>query len=164
MAHRFHGPRYTAGIEEELMILDADSLDLVNAIDSILGEDPPSGEIKPEFLESVLEIATSPCSDVASVGAELLALRGIARDRARARGLQIGAAGTHPFARWEDQRVVSDDRYRGLIRSLGFVARQELRVGMDVHLCMAHDDEGIHRANGLRPYIPLLIALSANSP
>src|SRR5438309_11369224 len=164
MDHRFHGPRYTVGIEEELMILDADSLDLVNAIDSILGEDPPSGEIKPEFLESVLEIATSACPDVASVGAELHALRGIARDRAQARGLQIGAAGTHPFARWEDQRVVSDDRYRGLIRSLGFVARQELVFGMHVHVGMADPEEAVYVANALRPYIPLLIALSANSP
>ena len=164
MDHHFDGPRYTVGIEEELMILDSSSLDLVNAIDSILGEDPPSGEIKPEFLESVLEIATSPCPDVASVGAELHALRGIARDRAQARGLQIGAAGTHPFARWEDQRVVSDDRYRGLIRSLGFVARQELVFGMHVHVGMADAEEAIHVANGLRPYIPLLIALSANSP
>ena len=164
MDHHFDGPRYTVGIEEELMILDSSSLDLVNAIDSILGEDPPSGEIKPEFLESVLEIATSPCPDVASVGAELHALRGIARDRAQARGLQIGAAGTHPFARWEDQRVVSDDRYRGLIRSLGFVARQELVFGMHVHVGMADAEEAVYVANGLRPYIPLLIALSANSP
>jgi len=164
MDHHFDGPRYTVGVEEELMILDSSSLDLVNAIDSILGEDPPSGEIKPEFLESVLEIATSPCPNVASVGAELLALRGLARDRAQTRGLQIGAAGTHPFARWENQRVVSDDRYRGLVRSLGFVARQELVFGMHVHVGMADPEEAIHVANGLRPYIPLLIALAANSP
>jgi glutamate---cysteine ligase / carboxylate-amine ligase len=164
MDHHFDGPRYTVGIEEELMILDSSSLDLVNAIDSILGENPPSGEIKPEFLESVLEIATSPCPNVASVGAQLLALHSLARDRAQSRGLQIGAAGTHPFARWENQRVVSDDRYRGLIRSLGFVARQELVFGMHVHVGMGDPEEAIHVANGLRPYIPLLIALSANSP
>src|SRR5947207_15902018 len=163
MDHHFDGPRYTVGIEEELMILDSSSLDLVNAIDSILGEDPPSGEIKPEVLESVLEIATSPCPDVASVGAELHALRGIARDRAQARGLQIGAAGTHPFARWEDQRVVSDDRYRGLIRSLGFVARQELVFGMHVHVGMADPQEAVDVANALRPHLHLLIALAATS-
>ena len=86
------------------------------------------------------------------------------RDRARSRGLEIGAAGTHPFARWEDQRVVSDDRYRGLVRSLGFVARQELVFGMHVHVGMADPEEAIYVANGMRPYIPLLIALSANSP
>src|SRR5437764_2529080 len=164
MHHHFAGRRYPVGLEEELMILDSSSLDLVNAIDSILGEDPPSGEIKPEFLESVLEIATSPCPDVASVGAELHALRGIARDRAQARGLQIGAAGTHPFARWEDQRVVSDDRYRGLVHSLGFIARQELVFGMHVHVGMADPEEAVHVSNELRRYVPQLIALAANSP
>jgi carboxylate-amine ligase len=164
MDHRFDGPRYTVGIEEELMILDSSSLDLVSAIDSIVGEDPPSGQIKPELLESVLEIATSPCTDISAAGAELVSLRALARDRALSRGLAIGAAGTHPFARWEDQRVVSDDRYRGLVRSLGFVARQELVFGMHVHVGMADPEETIHVANGLRPYVPLLIALSANSP
>src|ERR1700730_11006973 len=164
MDHCFHGPRYTVGIEEELMILDSSSLDLVSAIDSILGEDPPSGEIKPELLESVLEIATSPCKDVPTAGAELVSLRALARDRARSRSLEIGAAGTHPFARWEDQRVVRDDRYRGLVRSLGFVARQELVFGMHVHVGMADPEETIYVANGLRPHVPMLIALSANSP
>src|SRR3954454_7654249 len=164
MDHHFVGPRYTVGIEEELMILDASSLDLASAIDSILGEDPPRGEVKPELLESVLEISTSPCSDVAAAGVELAALRSLVADRAAAKGLRIGAAGTHPFARWEDQRVVSDDRYRGLVRSLGFVARQELVFGMHVHVGLADPEEAVAVANGLRPYVPLLIALSANSP
>ena len=99
----------------------------------------------------MLEIATSPCPDVPTVGAELVALRALVRERAREHGLEIGAAGTHPFARWEDQRVVSDDRYRGLIRQLGFVARQELVFGMHVHVGMADPEETIHVANGLRP-------------
>ena len=146
------------------MILDPSSLDLVNAIESIIGEDPPSGEIKPELLESVLEIATSPCKDIPTAGAELASLRGFARDRAQSQGLQIGASGTHPFARWEDQRVVRDDRYRGLVRLLGWVARQELVFGMHVHVGMADPEEAIYVANGLRPYVPMLIALSANSP
>jgi carboxylate-amine ligase len=164
MEHRFDGPRYTVGVEEELMILDSSSLDLVNAIDSILGEDPPSGQIQPELLESVLEIATSPCANVQAAGAELVALRALARERARSKGLEIGSSGTHPFARWEEQRVVSDDRYRGLIQSLGFVARQELVFGMHVHVGMADPEETVQVANGLRLYVPLLIALSANSP
>ena len=73
------------------------------------------------------------------------------RVTARARDLKIAAAGTHPFARWEDQRVVGDDRYRGLVRSLGFVARQELVFGMHVHVGMADPEEAIYVANGLRP-------------
>src|SRR5437764_2333288 len=164
MEHRFTGPRYTLGIEEELMIVDSSSFGLVSGINSILGADPPSGEIKPEFLESVLEIATAPCADVATAASELSALRGITRSRARRENLEIGAAGTHPFARWEDQRVVSDDRYRGLVHSLGFVARQELVFGMHVHVGMADPEEAIAVANGLRPHVPLLIALAANSP
>src|SRR5689334_3737284 len=106
MEHRFTGPRYTVGVEEELMIVDASTLDLVSAIDSIIGEEPPSGKVQPELLESVLEIATAPAPDVPTLAAELVALRGLVRERARGHGLEIGAAGTHPFARWEDQRVV----------------------------------------------------------
>ena len=164
MEHHFVGPRYTVGIEEELMIVDSSSFELVSGINAILGEDPPSGEIKPEFLESVLEIATPPCGDISAVGAELVKLRRIARERAHSEHLDIGAAGTHPFARWEEQRVVSDDRYRGLVHSLGFVARQELVFGMHVHVGMADPEEAIAVANGLRPHVPLLIALAANSP
>jgi len=165
MDHNFNGPRYTVGIEEELMILDASSLDLVNRIDSILdGDPPPAGQIQPELLESVLEIATSPCSDIAHAEAELRALRSLASDRARANGLEIGAAGTHPFARWEDQRIVSHDRYRGLVQSLGFVARQELVFGMHVHVGMDDPQVTMHVANELRAHVPLLIALSGNSP
>ena len=164
MEHHFTGPRYTVGVEEELMILDSSSLDLMSAVDAIVDEDPETGQIKPELLESVLEIATSPCPDIPAVGAELASLRALARERAHKRGLEIGAAGTHPFARWEDQRVVGDDRYRGLVRSLGFVARQELVFGMHVHVGMADPEETIYVANGLRPHVPLLIALSANSP
>jgi carboxylate-amine ligase len=164
MDHCFRGPRYTVGVEEELMIVDSNSLDLVSAIDSILGEDPPAGKIQPELLECVLEIATSPCPDVSSAGAELVALRTLARDRARSHGLEIGAAGTHPFARWEEQRVVGEDRYRGLISSLGFVARQELVFGMHVHVGMADPEETIAVANAMRLHVPMLIALAANSP
>jgi len=164
MEEHFTGPRYTVGVEEELMIVDRETLDLVSAIDSMTGEDPPTGEVKPEFLESVLEIATTPCQNVPAVAAELSSLRALVRERARGLGLDIGAAGTHPFARWEDQRVVSDDRYRGLVRSLGFVARQELVFGMHVHVGMADREEAVAVANGLRRHVPLLIGLAANSP
>ena len=164
MDHRFNGPRYTVGIEEELMIVDGESMDLANEIDAIVGEDVPSGSIHRELLASVLEIATSPCEDVTAAAGEVASLRALAAERARARGLKIGASGTHPFARWEDQRVVGDDRYRGLVNSLGFIARQEIVFGMHVHVGMADPDETIAVANGIRREVPLLIALGANSP
>src|SRR5919108_5593388 len=104
MEHNFRGPAYTIGIEEELMIVDGQSLELVNAIESLL-EDAPGDQVKPELMESVLEIATLPHPHTAAAGAELRDLRAQVRRKAAARGLAIGSAGTHPFALWEEQRI-----------------------------------------------------------
>jgi carboxylate-amine ligase len=161
--HQFNGPAYTIGIEEELMILDAESLGLVNAIESLL-EDAPTGEIKPELMESVLEISTEPCANITEAGQQLRALRRQVIDTAGARKMAIGSAGTHPFAMWEDQRIVARPRYRDLISALRFVARQELIFGMHVHVAMDGPDKAIHVANGMRVHMPVLLALSANSP
>jgi carboxylate-amine ligase len=163
MEHNFVGPSYTIGVEEELMIVDGESFDLVNAIESLL-EDATDGEIKPELMESVLEISTKPCGDAAEAGRQLRALRSQVRERAAERGLLIGSAGTHPFARWEDQRIVARPRYRDLVSSLRFVARQELIFGMHVHVGIDDPDKAIHVANGMRVHLAVLLALSANSP
>ena len=74
MDHQFDGPPFTIGIEEELMILDANTLELVNAIERLL-EASPAGEIKPELMESVLEVSTEPCRNTAQAGEQLRALR-----------------------------------------------------------------------------------------
>src|SRR3984957_15007877 len=161
--HKFTGPAFTIGIEEELMILDAESLELVNAIESLLGASPP-GEIKPELMESVLGISTGACANTADAGDQLRAVRGQVIQTAREKGLSIGSAGTHPFAMWEDQRIVARPRYRDLISALRFVARQELIFGMHVHVGIDDPDKAIHVANGMRVHMPVLLALSANSP
>ena len=163
MEHEFAGPRYTVGVEEELMIVDRSSLDLVNAIDAML-DNPPPGQIHPELLQSVLEIATPVCASVPAAGDALRGLRESVRDHAAKHELLIGSAGTHPFARWEEQRIVRHDRYREIVTSLGYVARQELVFGLHVHVGLADPEEAIHVANGLRVHVPLLVALSANSP
>jgi glutamate---cysteine ligase / carboxylate-amine ligase len=161
--HRFVGHAYTIGIEEELMILDAESFELVNAIEALL-EPAPLGEIKPELMESVLEISTDPCDSVAQARDQLCALRSQVADTAAAKRLAIGSAGTHPFAMWEDQRIVARPRYRDLISALRFVARQELIFGMHVHVGVDDPDKAIHVANGMRVHMPVLLGLSANSP
>jgi carboxylate-amine ligase len=163
--HKFTGPRYTIGIEEELMILDAETLELANAIEAML-EDPgvDGGEIKPELHESVLEVATDPCRDTAEAAEQLRGLRAAVREKAAARGFTIGSAGTHPFAMWEDQRIVARPRYRDLISALRFVARQEVIFGMHVHVGVEGADRAIHVANGMRVHVPVMLALSANSP
>jgi carboxylate-amine ligase len=163
MEPNFNGPAYTVGIEEELMILDPDSYALVNAIDDLLA-DSPDGEIKPELMESVLEISTNPCPDVREAGTALRALRRQVRDIADKRGLVIGSAGTHPLARWEDQRITAAPRYRDLVAELRFVARQEIIFGLHVHVGVDDPDKAIHVANGMRVHVPILLALSANSP
>jgi carboxylate-amine ligase len=163
MEHRFREPSYTIGIEEELMILDAETNELANAIESLL-EPTPTGEIKPELMESVLEVSTDPCPTTAVAAEQLRALRQQVAQTAARRSLAIGAAGTHPFAMWEDQRVVARPRYRDLISALRFVARQELIFGMHVHVGIDEPEKAIHVANGMRVHIPVLLALSANSP
>jgi carboxylate-amine ligase len=163
MNHNFHGPSYTVGVEEELMILDEGSFELANAVESLL-EDAPVGEIKPELMESVLEISSDPCRDARELAEQLRALRRQVSDTAASKGLRIGSAGTHPFAMWEDQRIVARDRYRGLVASLAFVARQELLFGMHVHVGIDDPNKAIHVANGMRVHIPPLVALAANSP
>jgi glutamate---cysteine ligase / carboxylate-amine ligase len=163
MDQNFGAPPYTIGIEEELMILDAESLELSNAVERLL-ESAPTGEIKPELMESVLEVSTDPCANTAEAGAQLRALRGQVIETAASKNLCIGSAGTHPFAMWEDQRIVARPRYRDLISALRFVARQELIFGMHVHVGVDDADKAIHIANGMRVHMPVLLALSANSP
>jgi glutamate---cysteine ligase / carboxylate-amine ligase len=161
--HRFEGHAYSLGIEEELMILDAETFELVNAIEAML-EPAPLGEIKPELMESVLEISTDPCANIAEAGAQLRALRRQVASTAAGKAMAIGSAGTHPYAMWEDQRIVARPRYRDLISALRFVARQELIFGMHVHVGVDDPDKAIHVANGMRIHMPVLLGLSANSP
>jgi glutamate---cysteine ligase / carboxylate-amine ligase len=165
--HRFTGPSYTLGIEEELMIVDDETLDLANSIETVLddlSDVPTEGEVKPELMESVCEIATTPTANAAEAGAQLRALRRQVQQVAAQRGLAIGSAGTHPFAMWEDQRIVARPRYRDLVSGLQFVARQEIIFGIHVHVGLDDPDKAIHVTNGMRVHLPLLLALSANSP
>ncbi len=164
--HAFTGPPFTVGIEEELMLLHPESLDLAGEIEAILEIVPPEheGQVKPELMASVLEIATPPCKDINEAGAELAELRTMMVDLAAERGLLVGAAGTHPFGRWEDQVIVDRPRYRELVADLGYIARRELIFGTHIHVAIEGADRAIYVADGIRRYLPLLLALSTNSP
>jgi glutamate---cysteine ligase / carboxylate-amine ligase len=163
--HSFNGPPFTIGIEEELMLLDAD-LSLAQAIEGVLERVPADreGQVKPELMQSVLEIATKPCRSVAEAGEELGQLRRMMSGIVGDLGLQFAASGTHPFALWEDQKIVERPRYQELIDQLGFIARQELIFGTHVHVAIDGPDRAIYVADGIRLFLPLLLALSANSP
>lgn len=166
LEHDFAGPAFTVGIEEELMIVDGESLDLAPEVEPLLAACPErlSGQVKPELFRSVLEVATTPCPDVPAAGRELAELRRAVADLAESRGLLLAAAGTHPFGRWEEQQIVDRDRYWELVDELGYIVRQELIFGTHVHVAIDDPDRAIYVADGIRRYLPLILALSANSP
>src|SRR5947199_2557059 len=147
------------------MIVDAETLELTNSIEAMLEALPQAeGQVKPELMESVLEVATTPCKSTREAGAQLRDLRRLTQRTAGELGLAIGSAGTHPFAMWEDQRIVARPRYRDLVAALRFVARQELIFGVHVHVGVDDPDKAVHVANGMRVHVPMLLALSANYP
>jgi carboxylate-amine ligase len=166
--HRFgSGDPYTLGVEEEYMLLDAQSFDLVQHIDTVLaavrGHELES-QVNAELMQSVLEIATPVCRTAADVQTELTTLRGYVSGIARSKGLRVGSAGTHPFSLFERQRITARDRYRALVDRLQYVARRELIFGMHVHVAVDDPDKAIRVVNGLLPQLAPLLALSASSP
>jgi len=158
---------YTLGVEEEYMLLDPESLDLVQHIEMVLDAiqgDELAGRLNAELMQSVLEIATPVCRTAGDVMEELTTLRGYVRDVARGQGLRVGSAGTHPFSLFERQRITAKDRYHALIDQLQYVARRELIFGMHIHVAVDDPDKAIQIVNGLLPHLAPLLALSASSP
>jgi carboxylate-amine ligase len=166
LEHDFTGPAFTVGIEEELMLLDAETLDLAQEIERILDAVPDEldGQVKPELLQAVLEIATKPHGSVAEAARELRDLRRALVSLCEERGLLVAALGTHPFAKWEQQALVDRKRYHELADELGMIARRELIFGTHIHVGMDDPDRAIYVADGIRRYLPLMLALSVNSP
>lgn len=166
MEHRFRGTPFTVGIEEELMLIDPSTLELAQGIETILDDlgDEFSEQVKPELMQSVLEIATVPHESVADAALELRSLRETVRGVAERNGMVLAASGTHPTALWEEQLIVERPRYEELVAELGFIARQELIFGTHVHVGVTGPNKAIYVADSIRKHLPLLLALSANSP
>lgn len=148
------------------MLIDAESLELRQGIGAIRGDLGEEFEerVKPELLQSVLEIATVPHASVAEAMEELRGLRETVRAAAERNSMLVAASGTHPTALWEDQLIVEEPRYQELAAELGYIARQELIFGTHVHVGVTGPNKAIYIADGIRKHMPLLLALSANSP
>jgi carboxylate-amine ligase len=166
--HKFgQSDPYTLGVEEEYMLLDGETFDLVQHIDTVLAAmaGHELGErAAPELMQSVLEIATPVCRTPAEVETELCKLRGYVQAVAAEKGLRVGSAGTHPFSLFERQRITARDRYRNLVDQLQYIARRELIFGMHVHVAVDDPEKAIQVVNGLLPHMAPLLALSASSP
>src|SRR5499427_2372884 len=156
--HTFgNGDPYTLGVEEEYMLLDASTFDLVQHIDTVLAAVEGShleDVIRPELMQSVLEISTPVCRNIGEVDAELRKLRTAVTEIAREMNMRVGSAGTHPFSLFERQRITARDRYRALVDQMQYVARRELIFGMHVHVAIDDPEKAINVVNGLLLYLP----------
>jgi glutamate---cysteine ligase / carboxylate-amine ligase len=166
--HRFgKSEPYTLGVEEEYMLLDPETFDLVQHIDTVLAAIAGhefEAHVNPELMQSVVEVATPVCRTPADVRHALCNLRAYVTGVASEKQLRVGSAGTHPFSLFERQRITARDRYRNLVDQMQYVARRELIFGLHVHVAVDDPDKAIQAVNGLLSQLAPLLALSASSP
>jgi glutamate---cysteine ligase / carboxylate-amine ligase len=166
--HRFGASEpFTLGVEEEYMLLDPQTFDLVQHVDTVLSaaQDGEFDErIGPELMQSVLEISTPVCKTATDIDRELRRLRSHVTQTAHGQGLRVGSAGTHPFSLFERQRITARDRYRNLVDQLQYVARRELIFGCHIHVAVDDADKAVHVISALLVHLSELLALSASSP
>ncbi|MHB8470085.1 MAG: carboxylate-amine ligase [Gaiellaceae bacterium] len=155
------------GVEEELMILDGDTLEPVAGVDVILrgaeGLVLP-GALKTELHASVVELTTAVCTDVDEAVAALRELRATAARIARANGLTVAAAGSHPTAMLESLPVVQEARYLEMIRRIGYAARRQGVNGLHVHVGVGSAEQCWERLEAVLGWLPVALAFSVNSP
>jgi carboxylate-amine ligase len=161
----------TLGIEEEYQIINSETRDLRTYISELLTQDqtrPKRLDLKPELMQSQVEVGSHICRNIKEARQEILRLRRDVLELADENGLKIAAASTHPFARWEDQIITEGTRYKELLDDMQGVARQLLIFGMHVHVGFGDDAESrellIATMNQARYFIPHLLALSTSSP
>jgi carboxylate-amine ligase len=161
------GDPYTLGVEEEYMLLDSETFDLVQHVDTVLAAvagHELEARISSELMQSVIEITTPVCHTPADVERELAGLRSYVIGVAAEHGLRVGSAGTHPFSLFERQRITAKDRYRSLVDQMQYVARRELIFGMHIHVAVDGAEKAVQVANGLLAHLSQLLALTASSP
>lgn len=158
--------RPSLGVELELQLVDAESMALKNAFGAVRAELPAevAPRVKPEIMQSYLEINTEVCQAVADVRRDLLGtLRAVEAAAGRC-GLRLHWGATHPFSPWHEQRITPDPRYLGLVDSLQDTARRLVTFGLHVHVGVDSGDKAIMVCDRMLRHLPALLALSANSP
>jgi carboxylate-amine ligase len=161
MAHRF-----TIGVEEEFQIIDPATWELRSHVSELIAAGTPSlgDQIKQEMHQSIVEVGTRVCADVAELRREMVHVRSELADSAERVGLAVAAAGTHPFAQWVDQVITPGERYEAIVHELQQLARSLLIFGMHVHVAMPDKHTTIDIMNAARYFLPHLLALSTSSP
>jgi carboxylate-amine ligase len=158
---------FSVGVEEELMVLDAETLALAPRAGELIaaaeGQELP-GTLKSELFASALELNTGICRTAEEGAAALAALRSRAAGLAEARGLRLAAAGSHPFSRPEEQEIADEPRYEEFVAYAGVSARRQGVSGLHVHIGMPSAEACFHALEGVLPWLPVVLAWSANSP
>jgi carboxylate-amine ligase len=160
-------PPFTVGIEEEYLLVDRTSRDLVCEMPPQLFRDCETalrGQVAREFLKSQIEVETQVHQSVPAAGAELKVLRRTVADLAAQHGLAPIAVSTHPFARWGAQQPTERERYRAIAKDLAGVGRRMVFGGMHVHVGIDDDELRIDLMNQARYFLPHLLVLSTSSP
>ncbi len=160
-------PTFTLGIEEEYLLVDKSTRDLVR-------EAPPDfmseceaaleGQVSPEFLQCQVEIGTCVCDSIGQARDEIARLRRTVAQIAGKHNLAPIAASTHPFADWHQQHHTDKERYHTLAKDMQVVVQRMLICGMHVHVAVEHEDLRIDLFNQLPYFLPHLLALSTSSP
>jgi len=160
-------PAFTIGVEEEYLLVDLETRDLVRDPDAAVMEECRAimgSQVSPEFLKAQVEVGTRVFSTVAEARDDLRRLRTALFEVVDRHGLALIAASTHPFADWADQEVTERDRYLLLARDLQVVVRRLVICGMHVHVGIEDRDMRIDLMNQVSYFLPHLLALSTSSP
>ena len=160
-------PSFTVGIEEEYLLVDAESRGLIHeAPPTMLAECEAllEGQVAPEFLQCQIEVGTRVCATVGEARTDLERLRSTVASVACSHGLRLVAASTHPFAARGDQMRTQKERYQTIERDLQEVVRRLVICGMHVHVGIDDDELRIDLMNQVSYVLPHLLALSTSSP
>ena len=161
------GADFTVAVEEEFALLDPQTLDLVNRFEEVQ-EAAQGSPLEPhlvgELIASEVEVKTGRCETFADVPAAIAERRIQLAALVEPMGLALGATGTHPWARWQDQRIIDTPHYRRNDEILRYVVWRNNSFGLHVHIGIRGADRAIGVVNGLRGFLPELLALSASSP
>jgi carboxylate-amine ligase len=166
-AHFGETAPFSVGVEEELMVLDGETLALApRAADLIAASADWSlpGTLKSELFASALELNTGICDSAEQSAESLAGLRRAAAGLAEERGLRLAAAGSHPISRPEEQDIADEARYLEFVEYAGVSARRQGVSGLHVHIGMESSEACFHALEGVLPWLPLVLALSVNSP
>jgi carboxylate-amine ligase len=160
-------PSLTLGLEEEYLLVDPKSRDLVAAPPEEFMQccqDRLGDRVTHELLQAQVEVGTTVCNDVGAARAALNALRATVAATAREFGMAMIAASTHPFANWRAQKKVEKERYRVLARDMQTLASRLVICGMHIHVGIEDDEQRIDLMNQATYFLPHLLALSSSSP